>query len=366
MKDMEEWAREYSAKTGMAYEEIVSRALKIYRESVDNNISINDYRAGKELRSFLNNITKIYNGNKYSEENKVSNKVKSHQEEGIVENKSKNNSDLQRKSVTKENPKMSCEVIEKSDEKEVYLKGIQNLNPDLMNVVLSEKAYVLKMLQNKVVYATAIISFEKNEENFEQYAFIHYVDFLDNKYKKLYSNIEKEIIEIAKKNNVNNIDRIVNGEYIEQFKNLGYKEVYRNYSIKLNIENSRLRGINEYAKNARNHVSSKCIPIFKMYPERFKETAEPNSLYKFSTTYGKFYAKITIKNEKCYARLYLDENKINRIAYLKNVYYTLVNDLYKNGIKMIYTLIGGKHINILKGSCDITIIKEWVWIRKSL
>lgn len=365
MKDIEEWAREYSTKSGMPYEEIVNRALKIYKESIDNGMSISDYRAGKELRSFLNNITKIYNKNNTKEESIGSNKAKG-QEEVVVENKIKNNTDSQNKVITKETPKIGCEVIEKSDEKENYLKGIQNLNPDLMNVVLSENTYVLKMLQNKVIYATAIISFEKDEKDFGQYAFIHYVDFVENKYKKLYSNIEKEIIEIAKKNNVNNIDRIVNGEYIEQFKSLGYKEMYKNYSIRLNIENSRLRGINEYAKNARNHVSSKCIPIFKMCPQRFKESAEPNSLYKFSTTYGKFYAKITIKSEKCYARLYLDENKINRISYLKNVYYTFVNDLYKNGIKIIYTLIGDQHINILKGSCDITVIKEWVWIRKSL
>lgn len=365
MNDMEEWAKEYSTKTGMQYEEIVNKALKIYKESIDNDMSIIDYRAGKELRSFLNNITKIYNKSKYKEESTNSNKVKG-QEEGPTENKIKKNTNDTNKVITKENPKMSCEVIEKSDEKENYLKGIQNLNPDLMNVVLSENTYVLKMLQNKVIYATSIISFEKDEKNFGQYAFIHYVDFVENKYKKLYSNIEKEIIEIAKKNNVNNIDRIVNGEYIEQFKSLGYKEMYKNYSIRLNIENSRLRGINEYAKNVRNHVSSKCIPIFKMCPQRFKESAEPNSLYKFSTTYGKFYAKITVKGEKCYARLYLDENKINRISYLKNVYYTFVNDLYKNGIKIIYTLIGGQHINILKGSCDITIIKEWAWIRKSL
>lgn len=365
MKDMEEWAREYSVKTGMQYEEIVNRALKIYKESIDNNVSINDYRAGKELRSFLNNITKIYNENKHKEESTGSNRVKD-QKEGPKKNNIKNNADAPNKVEVKEKPKMSCEVIEKSDEKENYLKGIQNLNPDLMNVVLSENTYVLKMLQNKVIYATAIISFEKDEKNFDKYAFIHYVDFLNNKYKKLYSNIEKEIVEIAKKNNVNNIDRIVNGEYIEQFKSLSYKEIYKNYSIRLNIENSKLRGINEYAKNTRNHVSSKCVPIFKMCPERFKESAEPNSLYKFSTTYGKFYAKVNIKDEKCYARLYLDESKINRIAYLKNVYYTFVNDLYKNGIKIIYTLVGGKHINILKGSCDITIIKEWVWIRKSL
>lgn len=365
MKDIEEWAREYSIKTGTKYEEIVSRALKIYKESVDNDVSINDYRAGKELRSFLNNITKIYNENKHKEKSTGSNEVKN-REEQVPDNKVKDNSNSQNKVATKENAKMSCEIIEKSDEKESYLKGIQNLNPDLMNVVLSENTYVLKMLQNKVVYATAIISFEKDEKNLGQYAFIHYVDFVENKYKKLYSNIEKEIIEMAKKNNVNKIDRIVNGEYIEQFRSLGYKEMYKNYSIKVNIENSKLRGINEYAKNTRNHVSSKCIPVFKMCPERFKESAEPNSLYKFSTTYGKFYAKIVIKSEKCYARLYLDENKINRIAYLKNVYYTFVNDLYKNGIKIIYTLVGGQHINILKGSCDITTIKEWVWIRKSL
>lgn len=353
MNDIEEWVKEYSSKTGMVYEDIVKKALKFYREMIENNESISDYRAGKELRIFLNSIKNIYDKTSIKNESAVENKVK-----GKVE--------PQNKVMPKEKPKISCEVIEKSDEKENYLKSIQNLNPDLMNIILSEKTYVLKMLQDKVTYATAIISFEKDEKDFQQYAFIHYIDFTDNKYKKLYSNIEKEIMEIARKNNVNNIDRIVNGEYIEQFKSLGYTEMYKNYSIKLNIENSRLRGINEYTKNNRNHVSSKCIPIFKMYPKRFKENTDPNSLYKFSTTYGKFYAKVTIKNEKCYARLYLDENKINRIAYLKNVYYTFVNDLYKNGIKIIYTLVGQKHINILKSNCDMTTTKEWVWIRKSL
>lgn len=353
MNDIEEWVKEYSSKTGMAYEDIVNKALKFYREKVENNESISDYRAGRELRNFLNNIKNIYDKTSIKDESAVENKVKSKAEP-------------QNKVMPKEKPRISCEVIEKSDEKENYLKGIQNLNPDLMNIILSERTYVLKMLQDKVNYATAIISFEKDEKDFQQYAFIHYVDFTDNKYKKLYSNIEKEIMEITKKNDVNNIDRIVDGEYIDQFKSLGYTERYKNYSIKLNIENSRLRGINEYTKNNRNHVSSKCIPIFKMCPERFKENTDPNNLYKFSTTYGKFYAKVNIKNEKCYARLYLDENKINRIAYLKNVYYTFVNDLYKNGIKIIYTLVGQKHINILKSNCDVTTIKEWVWIRKSL
>lgn len=364
MKDMEEWIRDYGIKTGMTYEEIVKKALEFYKESIDSNMSISDYKAGKELRSFLNKIKDIYSGTS----SRVAANIKG---ENVSQNKINNNSnssnsDSKTKVLPKEGPKISCEVIEKSDEKESYLKGIQNLNPDLMNIILSEKTYVLKMLQNKATYATAIISFEKDEKDFQQYAFIHYVDFSDNKYKKLYSNIEKEIVEIAKKNNVNNIDRIVNGEYIEQFRSIGYKEMYKNYSIKLNIENSRLRGINEYAKNSRNHVSSKCVPIFKMCPKRFKENEDPNSLYKFSTSYGKFYAKITIKNEKCYAKLYLDENKINRIAYLKNVYYTFVNDLYKNGIKIVYTLVGEKHINILKSNCDVAIIKEWTWIRKSL
>ena len=73
-----------------------------------------------------------------------------------------------------------------------------------------------------------------------------------------------------------------------------------------------------------------------MCPKRFNEIEDPSGLYKFSTIYGKFYAKINIKNERCYARLYLDENKMNRMTYLKSVYYTLVNDLYKNGIKIIY------------------------------
>ena len=59
MNDIEEWAKEYSTKTGMKYEEIVNRALKIYRESIENGMSISDYKAGKELRSFLNSINKI-------------------------------------------------------------------------------------------------------------------------------------------------------------------------------------------------------------------------------------------------------------------------------------------------------------------
>lgn len=353
MNDIEEWIKVYSSKTGMTYEDIVNKALKFYKEKVENNQNISDYRAGRELRNFLNRIKNIYDETSIKNESTVESKLKSK-----VESKNK--------VVSKQKPKISCEVIEKSDEKENYLKSIQNINPDLMNIILSEKTYVLKMLQDKANYATAIISFEKDEKDFQQYAFIHYVDFTDNKYKKLYSNIEKEIMEIAKKNSVNNIDRIVNGEYIEQFKSLGYTEMYKNYSIKLNIESSKVRGINEYAKNTRNHISSKCIPIFKMCPKRFKESEDPNSLYKFSTNYGKFYAKIIVKNEKCYARLYLDESKINRIAYLKNVYYTFVNDLYKNGIKIIYTLVGQKHINILKSNCDVAILKEWIWIRRSL
>lgn len=361
MSDIENWIREYVSKTGITYEEVVKKALEFYKESLENNIEVSDYKAGRELRNFINNIKRIYSKPADSK-SQIHNKTENKQEDKVKKDIVQPN-----KVVPKEAPsKVSCEIIEKSDEKENYLKGIQNVNPDLMNVILSERTYVLKMMQNKVNYATSIISFEKDEKDFQQYAFIHYVDFLDNKYKKLYSNIEKEIVEIAKKNNVNNVDRIINGEYIEQFKSIGYKEMYKNYSIKINIENSRLRGINEYAKNARNHVSSKCIPIFKMGPKRFKENAEPNSLYKFSTSYGKFYAKIVMKNEKCYAKLYLDENKINRITYLKNVYYTFINDLYKNGVKIIYTLVGQKHINILKSNCDVTTMKEWIWIRKSL
>lgn len=365
MSDIEDWVREYVVKTGITHEEVVKKALEFYKESVENNIEFSDYKAGKELRNFFYNIRRIYS-------EAANSKSQFHgKDQKAEESKIKNDTVSKNKVVTKESPKensfkVSCEIIEKSDEKENYLKGIQNVSPDLMSVILSEETYVLKMIQNKVNYATAIISFEKDEKDLQQYAFIHYVDFLDSKYKKLYSNIEKEIIEIAKKNNVNNVDRIVNGEYIEQFKSIGYREIYKNYSIKINIENSRLRGINEYAKNTRNHVSSKCVPIFRMGPKRFKENAEPNSLYKFSTSYGKFYAKITIKNEKCYAKLYLDENKINRITYIKNVYYTFINDLYKNGVKIIYTLVGQKHINILKSNCDVTTIKEWIWIRKSL
>lgn len=357
MSNIENWAREYSKEKGMTYEEIVELSLEFYKENVENNM-IENYTLGKEFIKLFGKAIEVY-GRKYNEAQKANPKVTPK-----VTPKDKQLEEPQEANTNK-SLKSGCEVLEKVDEKEKYLKSIPNLNSDLMNVILSDKTYVLRMVHDGKNYGSALISIEESKRKVPIYTFIHYIDFVDNKYKKLYSDMENEIIVISKKYEVNNVDRIIDGKYMEQFRSLGYSELYKNYNVKFNIEN-KIRGVNEYEKNLKGHVSSKFVPMFKMVPERFKEKSDVGDLYKFSTNNGKFYAKINIKNEKCYLKLYLEEDRQQSIMYIKNVYYTILNDLYKNGVKIVYTLVGQKHINILKTLGDVNILKEWIWVRRSL
>lgn len=353
---MEKWAREYSVKAGINYDDLVNAALEMYKKNVENG-TVNDYLIGREVRTFLDRLRRVYGEREGQPEVR----------ERIKQPESSNEEVKVPSAPKKPIPKQDslCEVLEKSEDKETYIKSMPNISADLINIILSERTYILNILYDKEICCSAVISIEEAVRSSPKYIFIHSIEFSDDKYKKLYGNVEKEIINISEKYKVNNIDRIINGQYLEQFKTMGYKEMYRNYSIRLKVEKS-ARRVSEYEKNLRDHVSSKCSPSFRMYPNRFKENSDSSNLYKYSTSYGRFYAKLNIKNEKCYLKLYIDENKFDRILYLKGVYYTLINDLYKNGVKIVYTLVGQKHINILKTAANVEVLKEWIWIRKSL
>ncbi|PJI09692.1 MULTISPECIES: hypothetical protein [Clostridium] len=334
MDELEKWIKDYSLKKGVNYEKTIIEALKFYREFIEGN-GHKYYNLGKKLKGFIDeNAEELL---------KVSKDTKAFKgdEHGTI--------------------RFQC--IQNFDEKERYLKSMENINSNLINIILNDRTIILKGLQNEKNISSAIISFENFGTNEAKYAFVHYLRVLNSKYKKIYPAIESEIINLAKKFGVNRIDRVVSDDLLSNFKSMGYTELYRNCYLRIDNNNCNLV---EYEKEVKHRVGSRYVPIFKMCPNRFEEKDNVNELYRFTMRAGKFYAQINIKGDKAFGKLYLDKDKLNKASYIKYLYYTIISYIKKNNIKNLYTLIDKRHINVLGSIENARKIKEWVWIRKLL
>lgn len=336
MDELKKWIKDYSLRKGVNYDETIIEALKFYKEFTERN-GQKYYNLGKKLKEFIDENAQ--------DSLKVSKGTETFKRE--------------------EHGTIRFECIQNFDEKEKYLKNMENINSNLINIILNDRTIILKALQNEKNISSAIISFENFDTKEAKYAFVHYLRVLNSKYKKMHLAIENEIINLAKRFGVNRIDRVVSYDMLSDFKNMGYTELYRNCYLRIDTNNKNCDLV-EYEREVKHHVSNRYIPIFKMCPERFEEKDNMNGLYKFNMSAGKFYAQINVKEDKAFCKLYLDKDKLNKTLYVSDLYCTIINYIKKNNIKNLYTLIDKRHINVLGSIENARKIKEWVWIRKLL
>ncbi|URZ16932.1 hypothetical protein [Clostridium felsineum] len=337
MDDLEKWVKDYSEKNGLKYQETIFKALKFYKKFVEEGKS-EYYDLGKKLNEFIKE-----NQNTLFKKETSTISIERNKEKGLLQ----------------------TEVLEDVDKKERYLKSIDNISSNLINIILSENTVILKIYDSDKVVASGVISFENLAESGAKYVFVHYIRISSGDYRKIYPMIEKKIESVAEKFGAHRIDRVISSEAINSFKNLGYNEVYKNYYLRIKTD-KRNYNLGEYEKVSRHSVGSKYVPIFKMCPDRFQIQNAMNRLYRFTTEKGRFYAQISIKDSNASAKLYFDRSKLGKVEYTKSVYYTLIKYFNKANVKNLYTLMDQRHINVVGSIDSARKIKEWVWIRKLL
>ena len=321
MNNIKDWALRYCSDENITYDELIIKALELYKSLSSKDFELYKYVTSNE---FINTIEKVHS---------------------IV--KSNDNTLITKVITTEYNKKRflarnKCEVSRCRD-------------------IINKEGTEIVVIQNRGDdIAFAIISYENEESEVGRYPFLHYLRIIREEYKKKFLNIEKAVRLYIKKKGYHYYDRIIDGEAEEE----NFQVVYNVYNIKLIIEEAAVDCLN-YSIEEADIDRFRYVIEAKRGPERFNYTHK-NSRKVILEDGTDFILCSMIKEQRALLTLMIMKERKNDLSYMKNVLFSIISILRKEGVKELYATISDSSYCILKSLGKLEVISREKWVRKIL
>ncbi len=236
-------------------------------------------------------------------------------------------------------------------------------------IVLSDKSEIIEIYDLNKVVAYALISYE-NEPDFGNYAFLHFIGFINNEDSKYYKRFEKLIIQKAKSKSISYFDRTISFKYddngedkiLEEINDMGYMCIWKNSKIGINIKDCTSLPIAGNMRKAK-FIGLDYTVIGKAIPTRFENKS---NIYEGSLEKEKFFINVISKQDKAFANLYIYNGKIDDRDYIKQAYELTFKFLAEHNISELVTYIYPANIMLLNNNINLNILQNIYWLRKQL
>ena len=321
MDNIREWALEYCGVENITYDELVMKALELYKNYSSNHLELYKYVTSSEFRNVIE---------------------KTHR--------------LLRNSDNSLYTKVICTV----DSKKKYLESNEFEAPSCIDLINKNGTEIIVVQTKSENIAFAIVSYENEEGELGKYPFLHNLRILKDEHRSKFTSIEKTLVQYIKRKGYDYYDRIIDGDIKEK----GFQVVYNIYNIKLNISEAPPSCL-EYAVEEAEVDRFMYELEAKRSPERF---SCPKGRYKkvaLEDGADFFICSIT-RNKRALLSLKLMKEKKNDFMYLKKVLTAAVTLLREENVDEIYSTVSGDSYHILKSLGKLEVISKEHWIRKIL
>jgi hypothetical protein len=319
--NVKEWALKYCNDKNLTYDELVIKALKLYRNYENGHLELYKYVAGSEFRSIIEKTYKL-----------------------LVDN----------------DTTFFTKVISSKAGKDRFLKAYKD-NSFKYYQIISEKNTEVVIIQNRGEdIAFAVISYEVEQGELGRYTYLHYIKVLKEEFIRFYRNIEKTLMEYIRGRGYDFYDRVISSE----IKSVEFQVLYKIYNIKLSLDSESYL---QYEYNIENGEVDRENYRLQAVRSPVRFSIPSTTAKKLNLESGEdFFMWTTTKNNSALLTLMLHKDKVYNMKYLYKAFSISAYILKKQGIKEIYVTIDNYAYPIVNDLGTVEILSEEKWVRKML